>query len=58
MTDYQIIQSALQAGLCFPICWDLVNPANTEEDITNEFEEPEQNQMNKLRKFAELIKSL
>lgn len=58
MTDHQIIQAALQAGLCFPICWYLIDPENPEKDITDEFEEPEQNQMNTLRKFAELIKSL
>lgn len=58
MTDHQIIQAARQSGLCFPNCWYLIDLENPEKDITDEFEEPEQNQMNKLRKFAELIRSL
>jgi hypothetical protein len=48
LSDEQILQAARDAGLCFPICWFLGQP---KED----WEEKEHKQMDKLRRFAELL---
>jgi hypothetical protein len=58
MTDQQIIQAALEAGLCFPECWALTSPSNPTEDISDFWGSYEQGKMQTLRRFAELIKPL
>ena len=55
MTDQQIIQAALDAGLCFPDCWGLTSPSDPTEDISDEWGSYEQQKMQTLRRFAELI---
>jgi len=50
MTDQDILQAALDAELCFPICWALGLPQEAWDD-------KEHRQMDKLRRFAELIKA-
>ncbi len=50
LSDEQILQAARDAGLCFPACWYL--------DMDKEdWRIQEHKQMDKLRRFAELIKS-
>lgn len=50
MTDQQIIQAALDAGLCFPDCWALnINPQYWDDE--------ERRKMDQLRHFAELLKA-
>jgi len=51
MTNQQIIQAAIDAGLCFPECWALGL-------ALQDWDEQERNQMAKLRRFAELIQAL
>lgn len=58
MTDQQIIQAALNAGLCFPECWALTSPNDPTEDISDVWGSYEQRKMQTLRHFAELIKAL
>lgn len=58
MTDHDIIQAALKAEICFPLCWNLSSSIFPEEDIRPEWSEAERKQMAKLRHFAELIKAL
>lgn len=50
MTDQQIIQAALTAELCFPICWSL-------EIDQEDWDEQERRQMDKLRRFAEILQA-
>ena len=50
MTDKDIIQAAIDAELCFPICWSLDMPRETWND-------QEHREIEKLRRFAELIKA-
>lgn len=57
MKDSEIIKAAFDAGLCFPICWDLVD-----FDYSVVVDEVDENdsgtrelQMEKLRTFAHLI---
>jgi hypothetical protein len=50
MTDQDILKAALDAELCFPICWSLDMPRETWDD-------QEHRQIDKLRRFAELIKA-
>jgi len=57
MTDQQIIQAAREAGLCFPACWSLIAPWDPTRDVSDEWGGYEQGQMDKLRRFAELIKA-
>ena len=58
MTDQQIIQAALEAGLCFPECWALTSPSDPTQDISDFWGSHEQGKMQTLRHFAELIKAL
>jgi len=58
MTDQQIIQAALDAGLCFPDCWALTSASNPAEDISDTWSSYEQGKMQALRGFAERIKAL
>ena len=55
MTDQQILQAALQAGLCFPLCWSLVDPTNPDADSSGDWEEAELAHMARLRHFAQLL---
>lgn len=57
MTDQQIIQAALDAGLCFPDCWALVDPRDPERDSSDEWMSAERKHMAKLRRFAELLQA-
>jgi hypothetical protein len=57
MTDQQIIQAAREAGLCFPSCWSLIAPWDPTRDVSDEWGGYEHGQMDKLRRFAELIKA-
>lgn len=51
MTDQQIIQAALDAGICFPDCWALrLGPQHWDDE--------ERRRMDQLRHFSELIKAL
>ena len=50
MTDQEIIKAADQAELCFPICWAL-------DMDQKDWGEQEYRQMDKLRRFVELIKT-
>lgn len=58
MTDQQIIQAALDAGLCFPDCWALTSTSDPTEDISDTWGSYEQRKMQSLRDFAERIKAL
>lgn len=58
MTDQQIIQAALDAGLCFPDCWALTSASDPIEDISDTWGSYEQHKMQTLRDFAERIKAL
>jgi len=58
LTDQQIIQAALDAGLCFPDCWALTSPRDPTEDISDTWGSYEQRKMQSLRDFAERIKAL
>lgn len=55
MTDRQILEAALTAGLCLPTCWSLVDPDHLADDISAGWSELEREQMDKLRRFAALI---
>jgi len=57
MTDQQIIAAAQEAGLCFPDCWGLVNPWEPTKDASADWGAYEQDKMQQLRHFAELIKA-
>jgi hypothetical protein len=54
MKDSEIIKAALDANLCFPICWDLVEFDHS--IVVDEEDAPTRElQMEKLRIFAHLI---
>lgn len=55
MTDRQILEAALTAGLCLPTCWSLVDPDHLTDDISAGWSELEHEQMDKLRRLAALI---
>jgi hypothetical protein len=57
VTDQQIIQAALDAGLCFPDCWQLVDLHDPQRDISDEWMSREREQMGKLRRFAESLQA-
>lgn len=58
LPDWQIIQAALDAELCLPRCWDLVDPRDPSKPIIGEWGEVERERMRELRRFANRILEL
>lgn len=58
LPDWQIIQAALDAELCLPRCWNLVDPQDTSQITVQDWTEVERERMRELRRFATRILEL